>query len=97
MDSVTGRVRELKEPDLLYAMCLVAHACSRFLRVSDLGRHNMAWQVESLAADSPSNMGLQSAALRQRAFVPLVLVDAGRWTTSTSPRKEQHKGPAQAL
>ena len=55
----------------------------------------MAWQVESLAADSPSNMGLQSAALRQRAFVPLVLVDAGCWTTSTSgafPGKSNTKG-----
>ena len=59
VDKGIGRVRQLREPDLLYAMCIVAHACSLFLRASDLGRYNLGWQVEILAADGLTNTALR--------------------------------------
>ena len=80
IDRSPGSLRAVTEADLLFCLVCISHLAALYLRVADLGYHNLAWQVESLAVSRAENTHLTSQALRTRPFVPLVLIDGGRWT-----------------
>ena len=90
-----GSLRAVTEADLLFCLVCISHLAALYLRVADLGYHNLAWQVESLAVSRAENTHLTSQALRTRPFVPLVLIDGGRWTQGVQasfPGKAGTKG-----
>ena len=95
IDRSPGSLRAVTEADLLFCLVCISHLAALYLRVADLGYHNLAWQVESLAVSRAENTHLTSQALRTRPFVPLVLIDGGRWTQGVQasfPGKAGTKG-----
>ena len=95
IDRSPGSLRAVTEADLLFCLVCISHLAALYLRVADLGYHNLAWQVESLAVPRAENTHLTSQALRTRPFVPLVLIDGGRWTQAVQasfPGKAGTKG-----
>ena len=82
VDKQLGSQRQLQVPDLLAALAIVAHLSSLYLRVADIGGHNLGWGIEPLAIGAEANHILQERALRHRPYVPLILFDAGRWRES---------------
>ena len=82
VDKQLGSQRQLQVPDLLAALAIVAHLSSLYLRVADIGGHNLGWGIEPLAIGAEANHILQERALRHRPHVPLILFDAGRWRES---------------
>ena len=82
VDKQLGSQRQLQVPDLLAALAIVAHLSSLYLRVADIGGHNLGWGIEPLAIGAEANHTLQERALRHRPYVPLILFDAGRWRES---------------
>ena len=82
VDKQLGSQRQLQVPDLLAALAIVAHLSSLYLRVADIGGHNLGWGIEPLAIGAEANHILQERALRHRPYVPLMLFDAGRWRES---------------
>ena len=82
VDKQLGSQRQLQVPDLLAALAIVAHLSSLYLRVADIGGHNLGWGIEPLAIGAEANHILQERALRHRPYVPMMLFDAGRWRES---------------
>ena len=46
VDKQLGSQRQLQVPDLLAALAIVAHLSSLYLRVADIGGHNLGWGIE---------------------------------------------------
>ena len=74
VDKQLGSQRQLQVPDLLAALAIVAHLSSLYLRVADIGGHNLGWGIEPLAIGAEANHILQERALRHR---PLCLGGGG--------------------
>ena len=54
VDKQLGSQRQLQVPDLLAALAIVAHLSSLYLRVADIGGHNLGWGIEPLAIGAES-------------------------------------------
>ena len=71
IDRSPGSLRAVTEADLLFCLVCISHLAALYLRVADLGYHNLGGQVESLAVPRAENTHLTSQALRTRPFLSL--------------------------
>ena len=88
-------LRMLTEPDLLTLSAVICHLCLLYLKVADVGGHNVGWQVETLAFDPEENQRLQADHLRSQEHVRITLYDAERWKVQASknfPSQKNLKG-----
>ena len=90
-----GSFRKFSENDMLVLCAIISHLGLMYLRVADVGGHNVGWQVASLAYDAQTNLARQGERLQNFPYVPLVLYDAGRWQVATGqhfPGQQRLKG-----
>ena len=95
VDKAPGNLRQLSDYDMLLLAAMLSHLGLMFIRVADVGGHNVGFQVETLAEDPQENLLLQTTVIRQAEALPLCLYDAGRWrvqATRTFPSQKNLKG-----
>ena len=66
-----GSFRRFSENDMLVLCAIISHLGLMYLRVADVGGHNVGWQVESLAYDAQTNLARQGEHLQNFPYVPL--------------------------
>ena len=54
--NMAGSFRNFSENDMLVLCAIISHLGLMYLRVADVGGHNVGWQVESLAYDAQTNL-----------------------------------------